>query len=55
MLLSVQPRILIVVGMAAQVFATMMMRFDNDFLTGLGFGFGVSLLGLGVYSIRKTG
>ena len=55
MILRVQPRILIVTGLAAQAFATTMMRFDNDFLTGLGFGLGLSLLGLGIYLIRKTG
>ena len=54
MLLRVQPRVLIVAGLAAQAFATTMMRLDNDFLTGLGFGVGIALLGLGVHLLKKT-
>lgn len=48
-----KPQAWIVIGMAALAFATTMIRFDNDFLMGLGFGIGLPMLAAGVYAIRR--
>lgn len=44
----------IVTGMLALAVASIALtKFHNDFLSGLGFGFGVPMISLGVYNFRR--